>query len=82
MPVTGAISPKQYDNAITRNEQKKKYYPMQHQSEINKNKPKIDFFVVSNIASIVSSPSKKADKNEVHAIKDLLQWSISSAYRC
>ena len=39
-------------------------------------------FVISNIVSIVSSPSKKADKNEVHAIKDLLQWSISSAYRC
>ena len=30
MEVTGAISPKQYANAITRHEQKKKYCPMQH----------------------------------------------------
>ena len=31
--------------------------------------------------SIVSYPSKKADKQEVHPIKDLLQCIMSSAYR-
>ena len=35
MAVTGAIFPKQYSNAITWYEQKKKYCPMQHQSVIN-----------------------------------------------
>ena len=30
-------------------------------------------FVISNIVSIVSSPSKKSDQHKVHAIKDLLQ---------
>ena len=30
--------------------------------------------------SIVSSPSKKTDQNEVNAIQDLLQCSRSSAY--
>ena len=38
-------------------------------------------FVISNILSIVSSPSKKAYHNEVNAIKNLLQCSRSSAYR-
>ena len=38
-------------------------------------------FVISNIVSIVSSPSQKADQNEVHAIKDLFQCIMSSAYR-
>ena len=37
-------------------------------------------FVISNIVSIVSSPSEKADQNEVHAIKDLLQCILSNAY--
>ena len=37
-------------------------------------------FVVSNIMSILSSPSKKADQNEVHAIKDLPQCSKPSTY--
>ena len=37
-------------------------------------------FVVSNIVSIVSYPSKKADQIKVHAIKDLLQCSMSSAW--
>ena len=37
-------------------------------------------FVISNIVSIMSSPSKKSDQNEVNAIKDLLQCSMSSAY--
>ena len=38
-------------------------------------------FFISNIVSIVSSPSKKTDQNEVNAIQDLLQCSRSSAYR-
>ena len=38
-------------------------------------------FVISNIVSIVTSPSKKKDHNKVNAIQDLLQCSISSAYR-
>ena len=45
---------------------------MQHLFEINENK--------SNIVSIVTSPSKKTDQNEVNAIRDLLQCSRSSAY--
>ena len=36
---------------------------------------------MSNIVSIVSSPSKKIYQNEVNAIHDLLQCSRSSAYR-
>ena len=40
--MTGAILPKQYDNAITRHEQKKKYFLMQHMSVINKNKQKTE----------------------------------------
>ena len=36
---------------------------------------------MSNIVSIVTSPSKKTDHNEVNAIQDLLQCSRSSAYR-
>ena len=37
-------------------------------------------FVISNIVSIVTYPSKKTDQNEVNTIQDLLQCSISSAY--
>ena len=37
-------------------------------------------FVIFNIVSIVSSPSKKTDQIEVILIQDLLQCSISSAY--
>ena len=40
-----------------------------------------NFFVISNIVSIVTSPSKKIDHNEISAIQDLLQCSRSSAYR-
>ena len=36
--------------------------------------------IVYNIVSIASSPSKKAYIKKGHAIKDLLQCSISSAY--
>ena len=39
-----------------------------------------NFFVVSNIVSILSSTSNKADKNKVHTIKDLIQCSMSSEY--
>ena len=39
-----------------------------------------NFFVISNIVSIVKSPSKKTDHNEVNVIQDLLQCSRSSAY--
>ena len=42
MVVTGDIFPKQYANAITRHEQKKKYCPMQHQLVINKTKQALD----------------------------------------
>ena len=37
-------------------------------------------FVISNIVSIVSYPSKKTDQNEVNAIQDLLQYGRSIAY--
>ena len=79
MAVTGAIYPQKYANAINRHEQNK-YYAT---SVGNKRKQTEDrkTFVVSNIVSIVSSPSNKADQNEVHAIKDFLQCSMSSSYR-
>ena len=57
---------------------------MSHATSIgNKQKQTEDgkTFVISNIVSIVSSLPKKADQNEVHAIKDLLQCSRSSEYR-
>ena len=57
---------------------------LSHETSVsNKRKQTKDrnVFVVSNNVSIVSYPSKKADQNEVHAIKDLLQCSMSSAYR-
>ena len=38
-------------------------------------------FFISNIVSIVTSPTKKIDHNEVHTIRDSLQCSRSSAYR-
>ena len=38
-------------------------------------------FVISNIVSIMTSPSNKIDQNEVNEIQDLLQCSRSSAYR-
>ena len=81
MALTGAIYPKKYANAITRHEQKKQYCPMQNLSVINKNKQRQKTLVISNIVSIVTSPSKKTDHNEVNAVQDLLQCSRSSAYR-
>ena len=81
MAVTGTILPKQYANVITRHEQKKKR--LSHATSVG-NKRKLTeyrkYFVISNIVSIVSSPFKKTDQNEVNAIQDLLQCSRSSAY--
>ena len=55
---------------------------MQHLLEKEEKKTEdIKAFVISNIVSIVTSPSKKTDHNEVNAIQDLLQCSRSSAYR-
>ena len=82
MAVTGTILPKRYANVITRHEQKKKI--LSHATSIgNKRKQTEDrkTFVISNIVSIMSSPSKKIDQNEVNSIQDLLQCSKSSAYR-
>ena len=80
MLVTGTILPKQYANVITWHKQKKK---LSHATSIgNKRKQSEDrkTFVVSNIVSIVTSPSKKTDHNEVIAIRYQLQCSRSSAY--
>ena len=82
MAVTHAILPKKYANAISLHEQKKNIFS--HATSVgNKQKQTEDrmFLVLTNIVSILSYPSKKSDENEVHAIKDLLQCSISSAYR-
>ena len=82
MAVTGTIFPKRYANAITRHEQKVKI--LSHATSIgNKRKQTEDrnTFVISNIVSVVKSPSKKTNHNEVNAIQDLLQCSSSSAYR-
>ena len=54
---------------------------MQHLLEKNKKTEDRKTFVVSNIVSIVTSPSKKTDQNDVNEIRDLLQCRISSAYR-
>ena len=62
MAVTSTIFPKQYANVITRHEQKKRI--LSHATSVgNKRKQTEDRknIVVSNIVSIVSSPSKKAD---------------------
>ena len=73
MAVTGTILPKLYANLITQHEQKKKI--LSHATSIgNKRKQTEDrkTFVVSNIMSIVTYPSKKTDHNEANAIRDLL----------
>ena len=57
---------------------------MSHATSVGNKQKQIEdrnFFVISNIVSIVSSPSKKTDQNEVNAIQDLLQRIRSSAYR-
>ena len=81
MEVIGAIFPKRYANEITRHEQKEKIFP--HETSIVNKRKQIEdrkTFVVSNLVSIMSSPSKKAYQNEVHTINYLLQCSMSSAY--
>ena len=56
---------------------------MSHATSVgNKRKQTEDrkHFFISNIVSIVTSPSKKTDQNEVNAIRDLLQCSRSIEY--
>ena len=80
--VNSTILPKRYANVITRHEQKKQI--LSHSTSVgNKQKQTEDrkTFVISNIVSIVTSPTKKTDHIEVHRIRDLLQCSRSSAYR-
>ena len=82
MAVTDTILPNQYANVITRHKQKKRI--LSHPTSVgNKRKQTEDrnTFVISNIVSIATSPSKRKDHNEVNAIRDLLQCSRSSAYR-
>ena len=70
MAVTGAVCQKKHANAITQHEQKKKI--LYHATSVGNKQEQteeIKTFVISNIVSIVSSLSKKADKNEIHAIK-------------
>ena len=81
MAVTGTILPKQYANAINRHEQKK--FVLSHATSIGNKQKQTEYrktFVISNIVSIVSSPSKKTDHNEDNIVHDLLQCSRSSAY--
>ena len=55
---------------------------MSHTTSVSNKQKQIEdrFFFISNIVSIVSSLSKKAHQNKVHAIMDLLQCIMSSAY--
>ena len=71
MAVTGAIFPKIYANAITRHEQKIKIFS-NSTSIGNKRKQTEDrkTFFVSNIVSIVLSPTKKTGQNKVNTIQD------------
>ena len=80
--MTGAIFPKRYANAVTRHEQKKTI--LYHATSVVTRQLKTverNNFVISSIVSIVSSPYNKEDQDKVHAIKHLLQCSMSSAYR-
>ena len=57
---------------------------MSHATSVGNKRKQTEYrktFVISNIVSIVSYPSKKTDQNEVNEIQDLLQCSSSSAYR-
>ena len=81
MAVTGTILPKRYANVITRHEKKKKI--LSHATSIGNKRQQTEdrkTFVISNIVSIVTYPSKKTYHNEVNEIWDLLQCSRSSAY--
>ena len=71
MDVTSANFPKQYANAITRHDQKKKYFPMQHQSVINEKIRKTELFRIRHCVHCVISV-KEIILNKVHEIKDLL----------
>ena len=67
-------------NAVTLHEQNIRI--LSHATSVgNKRKQTEDIvtFVISNIVSIVSSPSSTSDQNEVDAIKDLLKCSMSIA---
>ena len=67
MAMTGTILPKRYANVINRHKQKKNIFS--HATSIgNKRKQTEDrkTFVISNIVFIVTSPSNKTDRNEVH----------------
>ena len=80
MAVTGTILPKRYANVITRHGKKQ---ILSHATSVgNKRKQTEDrkTFFISNIVSIVTSPTKKIDHNEVYTIRDVLQYSRSSAY--
>ena len=81
MAVIGAILPKIYANTITRDEQKKKIVSYAKFVGNKQKQTKERFFFISNVVSIVSSPSKKIIQNQVHTIKDILQCSRSSTYR-
>ena len=74
MAVTSTIWLKRYANVITKHEQKKKL--LSHATSVENNRKQTEdrkTFVISNIVSIVTSPSKKTEHNEVNAIQDLLQ---------
>ena len=79
MAVNATILPKLYANVITWHKQKKQI--LSHATSVgNKWKQTEEKHFISNIVSIVTSPSRKTDHNEVNTIRDLLQCSISSAY--
>ena len=60
MAVTGAIFPKQDANEITRHEQKNCFSHATSVGNKQKQTEDMTIFVISNIVSIVSYPSKKA----------------------
>ena len=56
---------------------------MSHATSVgNKRKQTEDrkYLLMSNIVSIVSSPSRKAHQNEVHDIKEFIQYSMSNTH--
>ena len=68
-------------NAISWHEQKKTI--LSHATSVGNKQKQIEdrkTFLVSNIVSIVSSSSNKADQKEVHENKDLLECSMASVY--
>ena len=81
MAVTGTILPKLYANLITRHEQKKNI--LSHATFVGKKRKQTEdrkTFFISNSVSVVTSPSKKTDQNEVNTIQYLLLCRSSSAY--